>query len=118
MLDEDCLDNDIFASLQFYDKNISEKCDSNTDLTVLKQSDYLIQEISGYPYTIMLGIKLEVDSLKHRTVVTSYDFLTLLGDIGGTVGIFLSFLSFFGIKFSELSYTTAQVESNFMQRNR
>jgi hypothetical protein len=115
---EVCLDDNYMASLQFYNKNISDKCDENTDFNILKQEGAKKLDIGGYPPEILMGITLEMSSYKERAVVTSYSFLTLVGDYGGTVSIFFMFFAFFGQILSSHSFDVAKVESNFISRNR
>ena len=44
-----------------------------------------------------MSVSISMDSTKLETVVTSYKFMDLMGELGGVMEILFLFLSFFGL---------------------
>ena len=109
-----CLDNILYSNLYFWDDKIFDKCDTTSDFKQIKQVGatkwkHYIEKHDSY-----IIISLQMDSLKEKSVVTSYKFMDLMGNFGGFMEVVVLFFAFFGFKVSAMSFKASLVESNYI----
>lgn len=84
-----CMDDNIFASLKFWNESVANKCEDGVDHTILRMSglkDISEDEIDN---RVLMVIQLNLDSNLIKTVVKSYNFLDMMGDLGGIMEVFI-----------------------------
>ena len=90
------MDNNIFSSLNFWDETVNDKCEYTNDFTIMQQSGYSLAIDTIKTKSILMTVSISMDSLKIQTVVTSYKFMDMMGELGGFMEILFLILSFFG----------------------
>ena len=109
-----CLDNDLLSNLYFWNHQWKDKCNYFHDFEIMKLINWRTWESKKFDVDKILSITFALSNKQQYTVVQSYKFMELMGDLGGIKEVLFICLAYFGMKASATLMASSVAQDNYM----